>query len=117
MARTLSHLAFVALLWLGLDRATPAHAQPAQALPTWTVTMRDGAFTPARLDVPAGQRIKLILRNEGTRPLEFENIDLRIEKVRAPKAESFVVFKLPPGEHVFIDEFNPTAGKLLVVAK
>lgn len=117
MPRALCHLAFLVALWFGLDPATSARAEPAPGLPTWTVTMRNGAFAPARIEVPAATRIKLILKNEGSRPLEFENLDLRIEKVLAPKAESFVVIKLPPGEHVFIDEFNPAAGKLLVVAK
>ena len=117
MPRVLPHLIFVTLLWLGLDWATQAHAQSAPPLPTWTVTMRNGAFSPTRLDVPAGQRIKLILKNEGARPIEFENVDLRIEKILGPRAESFVVVKLPPGEHVFIDEFNAAAGKLLIIAK
>lgn len=118
MPAPLSHSLFILALWLGLGWATGAHAQAAPAaLPTWTITVKDGVFTPKRLEVPAGQRIKFILRNEGPGPLEFENADLHVEKILAANAQSFVVIKLPPGEHLFIDEFNIATGELLVIAK
>lgn len=118
MPAPLAHLLFVLALWTGLGWATGAHAQTAPAaLPSWTITVRDGVFDPKRLDVPAGQRIKFILKNEGPGPLEFENADLHVEKILAANAESFVVIKLPPGEHMFVDEFNIATGELLVVAK
>lgn len=116
MPAPLVHLLFVATLWLGLGWATQSHAQAAP-LPTWTVTVKDGVFTPKRLEVPAGQRIKFILRNEGPGPLEFENADLHVEKILAAGAESFVVVRLPPGEHLFVDEFNIATGELLIIAK
>ncbi|MDK9703268.1 MAG: cupredoxin domain-containing protein [Sulfuritalea sp.] len=118
MPAPISHGLFVLALWLGLGWATGAHAQAAPAaLPTWTITVRDGVFEPKRLEVTAGQRIKFILKNEGPGPLEFENADLHIEKILAANAESFVVVKLPPGEHLFVDEFNIATGELLVIAK
>lgn len=117
MPAPLAHLLFVVTLWFGLGWATAAHAQSTAALPSWTVTISDGVFSPKRLDVPAGQRIKLILRNEGPGPLEFENADLHVEKILAAKAESFVVITLPPGEHMFVDEFNIATGELLIVAQ
>ena len=118
MPAPLSHGLFVLALWLGLGWATGAHAQAAPAaLPTWTISVKDGVFTPKRLDVPAGQRIKFILKNEGPGPLEFENADLHVEKILAAGAESFVVVKLSPGEHMFVDEFNIATGEILVVAR
>lgn len=116
MPAPFAHFLFVAVLWLGLGWATPGHAQSVP-LPAWTITIRDGVFTPQRIDVPAGQRIKLILRNEGPGPLEFENAELFVEKILAPNAESFVVVKLPPGEHLFVDEFNIASGEILIVAR
>ena len=62
MLRLLPHLLFIAALWLGLGWATPVRAQSAP-LPSWTVTVSDGVFSPKRLEVPAGKRIKLILIN------------------------------------------------------
>ncbi|MCF8151381.1 MAG: cupredoxin domain-containing protein [Burkholderiaceae bacterium] len=113
-----AHSAFVAALWLGLGWATESPAQTGAApLPTWTITVNDGVFTPKRLVVPAGKRIKFILKNNGPGPLEFENADLHVEKILAANAESFVVVKLPAGEHLFVDEFNIATGELLIVAE
>ena len=81
------------------------------------MTVSDGVFSPKRLEVPAGKRIKLILINRGPGPLEFENADLHVEKILAANAESFVVITLPPGEHMFVDEFNIATGELLIVAR
>lgn len=118
MPAPLSHSLFVLALWLGLGWATGAQAQAVPAtLPAWTITIKDGVFTPKRLELPAGQRIKLILKNEGPGPLEFENADLHVEKILAAGAESFVVVKLPAGEHMFVDEFNIATGELLVIAR
>ena len=118
MVRTLPHLLFVAALWLGLGWAADSRAQTAAApLPSFTLTVKDGVFSPKRLEVPAGQRVKIVLRNEGPGPLEFENPDLNIEKILGPGAESFVVIKLPPGEHEFVDEYNMVTGVMTVIAK
>lgn len=115
MLAALSHLLLVALLWLGLAWAADGHAQE---LPTFEVVVSDGVFSPKRLEVPAGQRVKLVLKNEGPGPLEFENDEMRIEKILAPGAASFVVLpKLKPGEYEFIDEFNIGTGLLKIIAK
>ncbi|MCK6385529.1 MAG: cupredoxin domain-containing protein [Rhodocyclaceae bacterium] len=87
----------------------------------WSGTLpvgRDGVFIPKTVEVPAGQRVKLVLINEGPGPLEFENDEMRIEKVLSAGARSFVVLpKLKPGEYDFVDEFNPITGELKVIAK
>src|SRR3972149_4569641 len=70
----------------------------AAELLTYSVVIKDGHIIPARLEVPAGQKIKLAIKNEGPGPCEFENLDLRVEKVLAPGASSFVVIhSLKPG--------------------
>ena len=117
MNRALAHGLFLAVLWLGLGWATRGHAQSAE-LPNLHVVVKDGRFSPERIEVPAGARIKLTLQNDGPGPLEFENDDMHIEKVLAAGARSFVVLpKLKPGEYSFVDEFNPITGELVVVAK
>ena len=117
----LLHAALVLACWVFLGQATDAAAQaPAQPtpLPSFEVTVRDGRFHPARLEDPAGVRVKLVLKNEGPGPLEFENDEMRIEKVLAAGAVSFVVLpKLQPGEYGFVDEFNPITGELTVIAR
>ncbi|WP_259698803.1 cupredoxin domain-containing protein, partial [Pseudomonas frederiksbergensis] len=53
-------------------------------LPTYELSIRDGHFTPSQLEVPAGQRFKIVLKNIGQGPAEFESTPLRVEKVRWP---------------------------------
>lgn len=95
-----------------------AGSASADELNTYPVVIRDGHITPAQLEVPAGKKIKLVLRNEGPGPSEFENLDLRVEKVLAPGASSFVVIhSLKPGNYRFFDEFHPSASGMMLIAK
>lgn len=111
----LFHLLLIFALWLGLGWAADSQAQE---LPAFEVIARDGRLLPERLEVPVGQRIKLVVRNRGKGPIEFENLDMRVEKVLAPGASSFVVLpRLKPGEYEFIDEFHMDTGRMWVVAK
>lgn len=115
MSRYLVYPAFLLSLWFGLGWATDVRADE---LPSFTVTARDGRLSPEQLVVPAGRRLKLNLRNEGRLPVEFENLDLRVEKVLAPGAASFVVVpSLKPGSYLFVDEFHPDTGRLLLIAE
>lgn len=84
----------------------------------FAVLIQGGRVVPAQLEVPAGRKIKLTLRNEGPGPAEFENLDLRVEKVLAPGASSFVVIHpLRPGRYRFFDEFHPDTSEMWIVAK
>ena len=95
----------------------PANAGAAD-LPTYTVVARDGRFIPDTLNVPAGVRFKIAVRNQGRDAIEFESLQLRKEKVLAPGAESFVVIApLKPGEYEFFDEFHPNTGRTRVIVK
>lgn len=77
-------------------------------LPSYELQIRDGHFTPATLQVAAGQRFKIIVHNLGQGPVEFESTPLRIEKVLSPGVSSFVVIHpLKPGSYGFFDEFHP----------
>jgi len=115
--RAMPHVLLVLALWLGLGWATDGRAQSAP-LPSFTLTVKDGVFKPQRLEVPAGQRLRIVLKNEGPGPLEFENAEMNIEKILAAGAESFVVLpKLQPGEYEFVDEYNMVTGVMTVVAK
>lgn len=109
--------AFLLALGLGLSWATNSHAQTSE-LPTFHVVAKGGRLSPERIEVPAGKRIKLTIKNEGPGPIEFENLDLRVEKVLAPGATSFVVTPpLKPGTHTFIDEFHPDTGSMQLIAR
>ena len=87
-------------------------------LPTFHIIAKDGRLLPNRLEVPAGKKIKLTLANEGRSPVEFENLELRVEKVLAPGGASFVVIHpLKPGSYRFIDEFHAGTAEMLLIAK
>jgi len=92
-----------------------AHAAEVAA---FEIVARDGRLYPERLEVPAGVKLKLTLRNEGKTPVEFENLELRVEKVLAPDAATTVVVQpLRPGSYPVIDEFHAETGKMQLIAK
>lgn len=87
-------------------------------LPTYTLVAKDGRFTPANLEVPAGVRFKIVIRNESSGAIEFESLSLRKEKVLGPGAQSFVVIApLKAGEFDFFDEFHPDTSRGQIRAK
>lgn len=95
-----------------------AWAGPPASPATFPVVIGGGRIVPAELEVPAGVKIKLTLHNQGPGPCEFENLSLRVEKVLAPMARSFVVIHpLRPGRYRFIDEFHPDTGVMWLVVK
>jgi hypothetical protein len=105
----------LALFGLALGTALPVQAAD---LPTYAVVARDGRLVPAVLQVPAGVRFKILIRNEGHDAVEFESLQLRKEKVLAPGARSFVVIApLKPGSYDIFDEFHPDTSKGRIVAQ
>lgn len=90
----------------------------AAELPVYTVVAKNGKLTPSTLNVPAGVRFKIVVRNDGDGPMEFESLQLRKEKVLAPGAQSFVVIApLKPGQYDFFDEFHPDTSKGRIVVR
>lgn len=115
MTRPPIRVLLAAALYAGL--VAPVLSQPDE-LPTFAIVAKDGRLLPARIEVPAGKKIKLTIRNDGPGPIEFENLDLRVEKVLAPGASSFlVIHALKPGSYRFIDEFHAATGSMELIAK
>ncbi len=83
---------------------------------TVKLEMADGKLTPARIEVPAGKRIRIEVSNTGKGAAEFESVELRKEKVLAPGAGSVVVIApQTPGEYKFFDDFHQSARGVIVV--
>ncbi|MDB5768482.1 MAG: putative exported protein [Collimonas fungivorans] len=100
---------------LGIGLLLAATASMAADLPTFKLEMKDGVLNPARIVVPAGQKIKIEVHNTGQSAVEFESVQLRKEKVLAPGAQSFVVIApLQPGEYKFFDDFHAQAQGVIV---
>ncbi|WP_145927194.1 cupredoxin domain-containing protein [Jeongeupia sp. USM3] len=102
--------------WVVLAAAVLAAGAHAEDLPTFRVTIKDGAISPTRFEAPAGKRFKIEITNAGKSPAEFESIQLRKEKVLGPGVTSFVVVNATsPGEYVYFDDFHPQARGTVVV--
>jgi len=82
---------------------------------SFTLTLKDGAWTPQELEVPANQKFELRVVNAGTRSAEFESKDMRREKV-IPAGQTAVISAGPlkPGSYEFFDDFNPKARGRIV---
>ena len=92
----------------------PAHAADLEL----SMAIKNHAFEPSVLKVPANQRIKLTVQNLDTTPEEFESHALNREKVIPGGAKAVIYLgPLKPGRYEFIGEFNPTTAKGVVVAE
>ncbi len=108
---------WVAVLGLGLSLATALPLRAAD-LPSYNLSVKDGRFMPEKLEVPAGQKFKLIVRNEGSGPEEFESSDLNREKIiTAGKSAVIFIGPLKPGTYGFYGEFHPKTARGQIVAK
>jgi hypothetical protein len=95
----------------------PFAAQAADPV-TYEITLKDQAFTPAELKVPAGTAFIIKLKNENDAPAEFESKDMKFEKVVAGRAEIVVKVKaLPKGTFKFVDEYHEDTALGTVVAE
>ncbi|MDH5527403.1 MAG: cupredoxin domain-containing protein [Nitrospirota bacterium] len=92
---------------------------PAVALANpFEIRVRDHRFVPDVVEVPAGQKIKLIVHNDDDEPEEFESYDLNREKIIRP-GRSVTIFLPPmePGEYTFFGEFHPETAQGRIIAK
>lgn len=86
--------------------------------PIFEVHFSNGIVSPSVIEVPANTRFKLELHNDGSTPIEFESIPLRKEKVLAPGASSFLVFRsLSEGNYAFVDDFHLEMPPARLVAR
>jgi hypothetical protein len=103
------------LLAAGLFAFAPADAD---SPPTFYTTIKDHAFDPAEIHVPAGKPVILVITNADDTPEEFDSVALRIEKVIGPGKKGAVWLRpLSFGSYPFMGEFHPTTAKGNVVAE
>jgi uncharacterized cupredoxin-like copper-binding protein len=108
------HIGGLVALCAVLGATTPLAAEE----PVFEIELKDGVISPSRLEVPANSRFKLVLKNKGQVPAEFESAELRKEKVVAPGSTATLVIRtLDPGEYKFFDEFQPGAPAAVLIAK
>ncbi|MDD5391277.1 MAG: cupredoxin domain-containing protein [Gallionellaceae bacterium] len=90
----------------------------ADDLPTFRLTAKNGHFSPETIAVPAGKKFRIVIKNEGSTPEEFESIELRKETVLAAGVTRAVVFApMKPGTYKFFGDFHPDTAKGQIVVK
>lgn len=109
--RLLSALAIA----FGLAAAAPVWAEET---PTFEIVIKNHKFEPATLEVPAGKKVKLVVKNQDATPEEFESYELNREKVIAGNTQAIIfIGPLDPGTYPFFGEFNPATAQGKLVAK
>jgi heme/copper-type cytochrome/quinol oxidase subunit 2 len=91
-------------------------ALPALAdVPSFSILLKNGQFVPNEVQIPAGVKVKLVVRNDNQVASEFESNQFHREKVVGPGQEITVyVGPLDPGSYEFFDDFHPqTRGHLI----
>jgi high-affinity iron transporter len=75
-------------------------------------------FEPSRIEVPAHQKFKLLVKNTDNTADEFESVDLNREKLVTP-GQTITVFlgPLDPGEYKFFGDFHQDTAQGVLVAK
>ena len=98
---------------LVLALSTPALAQD---VPTFSIALRNNQFMPSEVQIPAGVKVKLVVRNDNPTASEFESTQFHREKIVPPGQEITVfVGPLDAGSYEFFDDFHQeTRGHLLV---
>lgn len=104
------------LLMVLLGVALPCTAMA--AVPEFTLVIRNHAYQPASLQVPANTKFKLRVRNEDTTPSEFESNDFNREQIVLPGTTATVfVGPLDKGRYTFFDDFHRATGNGVLVAE
>ena len=95
----------------------PALAQTTDSPTSFQIVVKDGKFTPAELTIPAGQKVKLTVKNDDAVQAEFESYKLdREQKIDSGTETEIFVGPLEAGEYPFFDDNNPDA-KGIITAK
>jgi hypothetical protein len=84
--------------------------------PEQHLSLKNHMFVPQELTVPAGQKIRLIVKNEDNTAAEFESFELNREKVVPANGEITVYLDpLDMGTYPFFDDFrrDTTTGKII----
>jgi hypothetical protein len=86
--------------------------------PTIELVIKEHRFVPDKLEVPAGVKFKLIVKNQDPTAEEFESYELNREKVIAPNSQAIIyIGPLEPGTYPFFGEFNQKTAQGKMIAK
>jgi len=73
----------------------------------FTLVIKDHAFDPKEITIPAGKKVKLLVVNKDATPAEFESKPLNREKVIPGKSTGMVnLGPLKAGRYPFVEEYH-----------
>jgi hypothetical protein len=80
-----------------------SHAQE----PSYTLAIRDHRFEPSEIDIPAGKKVALVVRNLNSTPEQFDS------------TQEITIFigPLRPGRYEFFSHFNPKTARGQIIVK
>jgi len=111
MVRFVVYLALGACLWLPVLCLAAAQE-------TYTIVIKEHQFEPARLNIPAGQKVKVVIDNQDPTPEEFESYALNREKVVAGGKQIVLYLgPLKPGSYKYFGEFHKEIAQGTIVAQ
>ncbi|MDF1644034.1 MAG: cupredoxin domain-containing protein [Pseudomonadales bacterium] len=86
--------------------------------PVFEIEIKNHLFYPAEIEIPAGVKIKLRVKNLDPTPEEFESYELNREKVISGHSKATIfIGPLVPGQYPFFGEFYPKTAQGIVVVK
>jgi len=84
----------------------------------YTITIKDHQFSPLDLKVPAGQKIKVIVKNNDATDEEFESSDLDREKIVSGNGQITVLLgPLDAGSYKYFGDFHRDTANGTITAK
>ena len=91
-------------------------AEPALAAdPQVTIVLKDHAFAPNEVPMPAKTKVELVVQNQQNVAAEFESYSLHREKVVQPGGQiSVFVGPVDPGRYEFFDDLHSATRGFLV---
>ncbi len=111
MVRLVVYLVLGACLWLPVLCLAAAQE-------TYTIVIKEHQFEPARLNIPAGQKVKVVIDDQDPTPEEFESYELNREKVVAGGKQIILYLgPLKPGSYKYFGEFHKETAQGAIVAQ
>jgi len=111
---------FAIILVLAFSATVNAEAPNNQALNNqdYVITIKNNQFSPKQLTIPAGQKVKITVKNQDSTPAEFESYELNREKVVSANSEIIVyIGPLEAGSYGYFDDFHRETTKGTIIAK
>src|SRR5258705_1984140 len=85
---------------------------------THTLVIKNHRFEPTEIEIPAGQKIALTVKNDDPTPEEFESTELRREKI-VPGGQQVTVYigPLKPGRHEVFRDLHPQSAHRPIIGE